>query len=98
MQAVECEPDELVATRVRYFRAMRLMRQTPQHTIESLQEIQKDHVNFQDSICNHAQNDLRALDREKTITSLVMDLTERKMLATWGNPCQSEYFEYQLDC
>lgn len=98
MQQVECDPDELVATRVRYFRALRLMRQTPMHSIETLQAIQKDHVNYEDSICNHAQDDPRALDREKTITALVMDLTERRMLATWGNPCRAEYYEYHLDC
>lgn len=97
MQAVESEPDELVATRVRYFRAMRLLRQTEKHTVESLQAIQRDHMNYQDSICNHAV-DSRPLDREKTITSLLFDLTERSLLACWGNPCENEYYKYQLDC
>jgi isopenicillin-N N-acyltransferase-like protein len=96
MQAVEADPDELVATRVRYFRALRLLRLTPQHSIESLQAIQRDHVNFQDSICNHAQNEADPMDREKTITALLFDLNERRMMATWGNPCEHEYHTYQL--
>jgi isopenicillin-N N-acyltransferase like protein len=96
MQAIESEPDELVATRVRFFRAQRLVRLVEFHTIDSLKTIQKDHVNFPDSICNHAENDLIPLDREKTITGLIMDLTERKLLACWGNPCRNNYHEYQL--
>ena len=96
MQAIENEPDELVATRVRYFRAQRLLRLSQLHSVESLQVIQKDHINYPDSICNHAQDDMDPLHREKTITGLIMDLTERRMFVTWGNPCQSDYFEYQL--
>ena len=96
MQAIESEPDELVATRVRYFRARRLLGLTECHDLDSLKSIQRDHVNFQDSICNHAVNEPLLLDREKTITAMLMDLTERRLYATWGNPCENEYYEYQL--
>ena len=96
MQAVESEPDELVSTRVRYFRAMRLLSQNSQHTIKSLQTIQKDHLNYPDSICNHSV-DGDPLDREKTITGMLMDLTTRQLYATWGNPCQNSYTSFQLD-
>jgi isopenicillin-N N-acyltransferase-like protein len=96
MQAIESEPDELVATRVRYFRARRLLGLVDCHSYESLRSILRDHVNFPDSICNHAENDLDPLDREKTITGLIMDLSERKLFATWGNPCHNEYHEYSL--
>jgi isopenicillin-N N-acyltransferase like protein len=98
MQTVESEPDELVSTRVRYFRALRLIRSTAQHTPESLQTIMRDHVNFQDSICNHPVADDRPLDREKTITSLMIDVSARTMLACWGNPCANQYYKYELDC
>lgn len=96
MRTIEWEPDELISTRVRYFRASRLLMEREKHTIESLQAIQKDHVNFPDSICNHAIVG-NPLDREKTITALVMDLTNRRMYATWGNPCENEYAMYQLE-
>jgi isopenicillin-N N-acyltransferase-like protein len=95
MQAIENEPDELIGTRVRYFRALRLLKQTQAHTVKSLQVIQKDHVNYPDSICNH-RTEGDPLTREKTITALVMDLTNRQMHICWGNPCESNYWTYQL--
>jgi isopenicillin-N N-acyltransferase like protein len=94
MRRVEHEPDELLSTRVRYFRAERLLRQTQMHTRESLTNILSDHVNHPDSICNHAVVG-DPLDREKTVCSLVMDLTERCLYAAWGNPCENEYYLYQ---
>ncbi|MCE1252212.1 MAG: C45 family peptidase [Anaerolineae bacterium] len=90
MRKVEHEPDELISTRVRYFRAQRLMRQTQMHTRDSLTRVLRDHVNHPDSICNHATIG-DPLDREKTVCSLVMDLSERCMYAAWGSPCESEY-------
>jgi isopenicillin-N N-acyltransferase-like protein len=96
MQAIETDSDDLVSTRVRYFRAMRLLRQTPLHSVKTLQTIQKDHINHPDSICNHAMTDDNPLDREKTVTALLIDLTKRQIHASWGNPCQNPYFTYQL--
>lgn len=96
MRRIESEPDELIATRVRYFRTMRLLNQTQQHSIRTLQAIQKDHINYPDSICNHSI-DGDPLDREKTVTALTMDLTNRRMCATWGNPCENMFTTYQLE-
>ncbi len=96
MQGVEDEPDELVATRVRYLRALRLLKRVPKHTPKTLQAILRDHVNYPDSVCNHATMDT-PLNREKTITSLVMDLTSRQLYIAWGNPCKNQYHTYQLD-
>jgi isopenicillin-N N-acyltransferase-like protein len=97
MQEVEEESDELICTRVRYFRACRLLEQTNKHTIQTIQSLLRDHVNYPDSICNHAVNDTDPLDREKTITSLVMDLTARQIHVAWGNPCVNQYHTYQMD-
>jgi isopenicillin-N N-acyltransferase like protein len=97
MMEVEDESDELISTRVRYFRAHRLLQQTNKHNIQSMQSILRDHVNFPDSICNHTVEEAEPLDREKTITSLVMDLTARQMHVAWGNPCENQYHTYQLD-
>lgn len=96
MRTIENEPDELISTRVRYHRALRLLRQSSQHTPKSLREIQRDHVNYPDSICNHDVSGM-PLDREKTITALLMDLTNRQLHACWGNPCENSYTSYQLD-
>jgi isopenicillin-N N-acyltransferase-like protein len=97
MQAIEDEPDELISSRVRYFRAARLLKRTPHHTIKTLQAIQRDHINYPDSICNHAVNYPDPLDRQKTINALVIDLTARVMHLSWGNPCQNPYHTYHLD-
>jgi len=96
MRKIESEPDELISTRVRYFRALRLLNQTREHSIRSLQTIQKDHINYPDSICNHSTGG-DPLDREKTVTALTIDLTNRRMCATWGNPCENMFTTYQLD-
>ncbi len=97
MQEMEDEPEELISSRVRYFRALRLLRQRPKHSIKSLQAIQKDHTNFSDSICNHAVDENDPLDREKTINALVFDLTARQMHIAWGNPCKNAYHTYHLE-
>ncbi len=97
MQAIESEPDELIGTRVRYFRALRLLRGAPLHTVKSLQAIQRDHINYPNSICYHADELQTSLDREKTINALVIDLTSRAMHLAWGNPCENQYHTYYLE-
>ncbi len=97
MLGIEDESDELISTRVRYYRALRLLRETSLHTVETLQTILRDHINYPDSICNHDSSNENRMDREKTITSLVMDLTERTMYASWGTPCQNPYYRYQVN-
>jgi isopenicillin-N N-acyltransferase-like protein len=96
MRKVESESDELVSTRVRYYRAIRLLNLTEKHTLKSLQAIQKDHINEPDSVCNHAIEG-NPLDREKTIVALTIDLTTRQMHAAWGNPCKNMFCTYQLE-
>jgi isopenicillin-N N-acyltransferase-like protein len=97
MQAIESEPDELIGTRVRYFRTIRLLKQTRKHTLKSLQEIQRDHINFPSAICNHADLEIDPFDREKTINAMVIDLTSRAMHIAWGNPCMNSYHTYYLN-
>jgi isopenicillin-N N-acyltransferase-like protein len=97
MQKVEREPDNLIASRVRYMRARRLLKHNDQHSIKSLQAILCDHVNFPHSICNHSVNVHDPLDREKTINSIVIDLTAREMHIAWGNPCENPYYIYHLN-
>ncbi len=97
MQEIEDCPEELISTRVRYARARRLLKQREKHSIQSLQAIQRDHVNYPHSICQHDMSKDDSLDGEKTINALVMDLTAREMHIAWGNPCQNAYGVYQLD-
>jgi isopenicillin-N N-acyltransferase-like protein len=97
MQAIEYEPDELISTRLRYFRALRLLKRTESHTIKSLQNILRDHLNYPNSICNHYTEEISPLDMEKTINSLIIDLTARAMHIAWGNPCENQYHTYYLE-
>ncbi len=97
MKEIESEPEELISSRVRYFRANRLLRQNSAHNIKSLQAIQKDHVNLPNSICNHNIEGIDPLDRENTISAMVIDLTAREMHIAWGNPCQNAYHTYHLN-
>ena len=97
MQEIEKDPEELISSRVRYYRANRLLRQNESHTIKTLQAIQKDHTNFSNSICNHAVDVNDPLDREKTINAMVIDLTAREMHIAWGNPCQNSYHTFHLE-
>lgn len=97
MKEIESDPEELISSRVRYFRANRLLRQTSQHTIKTLQAIQKDHVNLPNSICNHDIEGIDPLDRESTISAMVIDLSSREMHIAWGNPCQNSYHTYHLN-
>jgi isopenicillin-N N-acyltransferase-like protein len=98
MRAIEDDSDELIETRVRYFRAMRLLKNNSPHTIKTIQAIQRDHINFPNSICNHEEQDSYPLDREKTINALVIDLSARVMHLAWGNPCVNPYHTYHLEC
>ncbi len=97
MESIENESDELIHTRVRYYRALRLLKENKKHSIKSLQAILQDHVNYPDSICNHSVFDLDPMDREKTIVSMIMDLTSRQMVVSWGNPCKNKFHTYNVD-
>jgi isopenicillin-N N-acyltransferase-like protein len=96
MQAIEYEPDELIGTRVRYYRTLNLLLQNKNHTVKSLQTIQRDHMNYPNSVCNHPEEDLKPLDRQKTINALVIDLEARCMYIAWGNPCTNTYHTFHL--
>lgn len=97
MQVIESESDELINTRIRYYRAKRLLNSKEKHTIKSLEAIQSDHLNFPDSICDHLVKDNEPLDRQKTINALIIDLTAGAMHFAWGNPCMNSYHTYYLD-
>jgi isopenicillin-N N-acyltransferase-like protein len=97
MRAIERDSDELIPSRVRYNRTLRLLHsQQGQISRTSLQALLSDHVNFPESICNHVSIDDYPLDRQQTIAALVMDLTNLTLDVAWGTPCCSEFHTYQL--
>lgn len=88
----------LVGSRVRYNRAQRLMkRHLGKLSVETFQSILTDHVNYPGSICNHVVEEDPPPDQQQTIASLIMDLSNKTMLACWGTPCQGTYYPYRLE-
>jgi isopenicillin-N N-acyltransferase-like protein len=97
MKPVEHKTEDLIGSRVRVNRATRLLRNTKQHSVETLKTILSDHVNFPNSICSHTEPGGKPLDRQKTIASLIFDLTALEMHVCWGNPCTGTYHTYRLE-
>jgi isopenicillin-N N-acyltransferase-like protein len=96
MQALE-EPGTYAGSHVRLNRARRLLQaQLGKVTVESLQALLRDHVNWPNSICTHEDPADPPYERGLTLISLVMDLTERVMWAAPGPPCEGEYVMYRL--
>jgi isopenicillin-N N-acyltransferase-like protein len=92
------EPGTYSSSNVRLNRARRLVRaQLGQVTVASLQGVLRDHVNFPDSICVHEDPNELPHDREQTLVSMVMDLTDRVLWAAPGPPCQWQYVPYGLN-
>jgi isopenicillin-N N-acyltransferase-like protein len=96
MQHLE-EPGTYSGSHVRLNRARRLLRaQLGGVTVAGLQAILRDHVNRPNSICMHEDPADPAHEREQTLASLVMDLTERVLWAAPGPPCEGDYVAYRL--
>ena len=96
MQPLE-ERGTYASSHVRLNRARRLLNaQLGQVTVESLQGLLRDHASYPDSICCHEDPSDPLYERELTLASLVMDLTERVMWAAPGPPCVGEYVAYRL--
>ena len=97
MKQFEDKTEDLISSRVRANRALRLLRTTEKHSVETLKTILKDHINYPNSICSHTEPEDNPLDRQKTIASLIMDLTASEMHVCWGNPCTGAYHTYRLE-
>lgn len=96
MQAIE-EAGTYSSSNVRLNRARRLLQaQLGAVTVQGLQALLRDHVNYPNSICVHEDPEDPPYEREMTLASLVMDLTERVMWAAPGPPCEGEYLAYRL--
>ena len=56
----------------------------------------RDHFGRPGSVCCHVDERRPEVERGQTDASFVLDLTDRRMLATRGPPCESDYVEYEL--
>jgi isopenicillin-N N-acyltransferase-like protein len=64
---------------------------------ETLKEIFRDHFNYPASICHHVDENLPEPKQLQTISSVIIDLTNRRMLATSGPPCENNYHEFTIE-
>ena len=98
MRAVERDSEELIASRVRYNRALRLLRSKAGVLDQAaVRNVLADHVNFPQSTCNHVEISDYPLDRQQTIASLIMDLADNTLHVAWGTPCRATYHSYRLE-
>ena len=65
--------------------------------ISEIQDILKDHENKPQSLCRHRDNSLP--DSQQTITkaAMIMDLYDKKMWVTNGQPCKAEFEEFSFN-
>lgn len=99
LRELEEQPHLLTASHVRDNRARRLAKDLVARggvTIEDVQSILSDHVNYPASICSHAK-DLPIFEQSTTIGSLIFDLNARTMWYCYGNPCEGEYAPLTLN-
>ena len=64
--------------------------------ISDLQKILKDHDNYPQSLCRHRDAALPDSQHTITKTAMIMDLEERKMWVTDGEPCKEKFESYAL--
>lgn len=62
--------------------------------VDVIKTILTDHVDYPDSICSHNDPKDDIGHRCCTVFSIIMDLTEGKILVAKGQPCSSQYYEY----
>jgi isopenicillin-N N-acyltransferase-like protein len=91
MRKYELDPYDITTSMVRYNRANRLMRNNKgKITIDMLKKFLSDHTNYPGSICRHGKE-------IKTTFSVIINLSNLKMLLARGNPCSNPFYEYQLE-
>jgi isopenicillin-N N-acyltransferase-like protein len=58
---------------------------------DTIKQVLRDHFDYPNSICRHRNERLELYESWETITSMIIDLTEGKMLYTSGPPCSNSY-------
>jgi len=81
----------------RHSRMEELLNEQKPLNVDIVQEILKDHDHQPQSLCRHRDDSLPESQHTITKTAMIMDLEERKMWATNGQPCTAEFEEYSLN-
>ena len=64
--------------------------------VAEIQNILNDHKNEPQSLCRHRDETLPESQHTITKTAMIMDLTEKKMWVTDGQPCKAEFEEFSI--
>lgn len=84
---------------LRYGRARQLLRRAVERGpagFPEIQDILRDHVGFPDSICRHEDPGDPEGRRMGTVFSIAMNLSQRELWLTPGNPCETPYALYRM--
>ena len=81
----------------RHKRMEKLLNEQKPLNVKIVQEILKDHEHRPQSLCRHRDDALPESQHTITKTAMIMDLEERKMWVTGGQPCKAEFEEYSLN-
>jgi len=87
--------EERLSTIQRYRRIQKLLNETVRkgHKLDlaEAQNMLRDHYGEPESICRHNNLNLPEYQRYETVVSVVMDLYSKRLWATIGSPCSTEY-------
>ena len=81
----------------RHSRMEKLLNEQKPLNVDIVQKILKDHDHQPQSLCRHRDDSLPESQHTITKTAMIMDLEERKMWVTNGQPCTAEFEEYSLN-
>ena len=81
----------------RHSRMEKLLNEQKPLNVDIVQEILKDHDHQPQSLCRHRDDSLPESQHTITKTAMIMDLEERKMWVTNGQPCKAEFEEFALN-
>jgi len=73
-----------------------LKRKKGYHSVKTVKSLLKNHFDYPYSICLHVDPISRSDLQEETLTSIIFCLDSRRILASKGPPCQSDYYEYSF--
>ncbi len=81
----------------RHSRMEKLLNEQKPLNVDIVQKILKDHDHQPQSLCRHRDDSLPESQHTITKTAMIMDLEERKMWVTNGQPCKTEFEEFALN-
>ena len=78
-------------------RLFSLLKSYEKLTISNIKDSLSDHKNHPQSICRHRDESLLRHEQTITKTSMIMDLKDRKLWLTNGQPCKNKFKKFKLN-